>query len=80
MRQEDKARYRNRKGDVSCNVLAVCDTNLNFVFVLGGWEGSAADSRILRDAISRPDGLKVSHGMVYVRNNLYDHIKNPIIN
>ena len=33
-----------------------------FVFVLAGWEGSAADSRILQDAISRPNGLRVPKG------------------
>ncbi|KAL0346368.1 UNVERIFIED_CONTAM: hypothetical protein Scaly_1652800 [Sesamum calycinum] len=28
-----------------------------------GWEGSAADSRVLRDAITRPTGLKIPRGM-----------------
>ncbi|GJZ05648.1 hypothetical protein Tco_0539441 [Tanacetum coccineum] len=39
-----------------------------FSYVLAGWEGSAADSRVLRDAISRPNGLKVTRGSYY----LYD--------
>ncbi|KAL8523705.1 hypothetical protein ACS0TY_013609 [Phlomoides rotata] len=43
----DIPRYRNRKGSVSVNVLAVCDQNMNFTFVLSGWESSAADSRVL---------------------------------
>ncbi|KAL0438707.1 UNVERIFIED_CONTAM: hypothetical protein Slati_2353700 [Sesamum latifolium] len=55
----DKGRYRNRKGDISVNVLGVCDRDLKFVYVLTGWRGSAADSRVLRDAINRPNGLKV---------------------
>ncbi|KAL0342629.1 UNVERIFIED_CONTAM: hypothetical protein Scaly_1925500 [Sesamum calycinum] len=33
-----------------------------FIFVLSGWEGSAADSRVLRDAIHRPNGLTVPTG------------------
>lgn len=38
--------------------------NMNFVYVLSGWEGSAADSRVLRDAISRTQyGFKISTGM-----------------
>uniref|UniRef100_A0A9I9EFE7 Retrotransposon protein n=1 Tax=Cucumis melo TaxID=3656 RepID=A0A9I9EFE7_CUCME len=49
----DRARYRTRKGEVATNVLSVCDTKGDFVYVLVGWEGSAADSRILRDALSR---------------------------
>ena len=40
-------RYRALKGEVATNILGVCDTKGYFVFVLAGWEGSAADSLIL---------------------------------
>ncbi|GFP94462.1 hypothetical protein PHJA_001590600, partial [Phtheirospermum japonicum] len=50
-------RYRTRKGGVAVNVLGVSDRNMRFVYVLSGWEGSAANSRVLRDAIGRPNGL-----------------------
>jgi hypothetical protein len=46
----EHARYRNRKGFLSQNVLAACDFDLNFVYVLPGWEGSAHDGRVLADA------------------------------
>ncbi|KAA0039620.1 putative nuclease HARBI1 [Cucumis melo var. makuwa] len=62
----DRARYRTRKGEVATNVLGVCDTKGDFVYVLVGWEGSAADSRILRDALSRPNELKVPKGYYYL--------------
>ncbi|KAL8519178.1 hypothetical protein ACS0TY_010203 [Phlomoides rotata] len=55
----DKVRYRNRKGQISINVLGVVDTNMKFVYVLTGWESSATDSRVLRDAINRTNDLKV---------------------
>ncbi|XP_012850069.1 PREDICTED: uncharacterized protein LOC105969838 [Erythranthe guttata] len=55
----DKPRYRNQKGDISVNVLVVCDVNLNFVYVLTGWEGSVADSRVIRDAVTRANKLRV---------------------
>ena len=58
-----QARYRTRKGGIATNVLGVCAPNMKFIYVLPGWEGSAADSRILRDAVSRPNGLKVARGM-----------------
>ncbi|KAL0561205.1 hypothetical protein IC582_001626 [Cucumis melo] len=58
----DRARYRKRKGEVATNVLGVCDTKRDFIYVLAGWEGPTTDSRILRDAISRPNGLKVPKG------------------
>ncbi|KAL0451537.1 UNVERIFIED_CONTAM: hypothetical protein Slati_1131800 [Sesamum latifolium] len=57
--EADKGRYQNRKGQISVNMLGVCNTDGKFTYVLSGWEGSAADSRVLRDAINRPSGLKV---------------------
>ncbi|XP_063943220.1 uncharacterized protein LOC108208423 isoform X1 [Daucus carota subsp. sativus] len=56
---EDRPRYRDRKGDISTNVLATCDPDLCFTYVLPGWEGSASDPRVLRDALRRSNGLKV---------------------
>ncbi|TYK24441.1 putative nuclease HARBI1 [Cucumis melo var. makuwa] len=67
----ERSRYRTRKGDVVTNVFGVCDTKGNFVFVLAGWEGSAADSCILQDAISRPNDLKVPKGFYYLCNVEY---------
>ncbi|XP_047944549.1 putative nuclease HARBI1 isoform X2 [Salvia hispanica] len=48
-----QGRYRNRKGRITTNVLAVCSRDLSFTYILPGWEGSAADSRVLRDALTR---------------------------
>ncbi|KAL8524625.1 hypothetical protein ACS0TY_014285 [Phlomoides rotata] len=63
----DKGRYRNRKGQVSVNVLVVCDINMSFSYVLTGWEGSAVDSSVLRDTINRENKLKVPKGLlIYV--------------
>jgi len=45
-----RARYRNRKGDISQNVLAACTFDMQFCYVLAGWEGSAADSAIYASA------------------------------
>lgn len=39
--------YRNRKGDLSQNVLAVVDFNMLFTYVLAGWEGSVANITVL---------------------------------
>lgn len=43
-------RYRNRKGTLSQNILAVCTFEMQFVYILAGWEGSVHDSRVLSDA------------------------------
>ncbi|XP_039042531.1 uncharacterized protein LOC120181490 [Hibiscus syriacus] len=62
----DKPRYRTRKNEIATNVLGVCTPNMQFIYVLPGWEGSAADGRILRDAISRRNGLNVPQGCYYL--------------
>ncbi|GAV85624.1 LOW QUALITY PROTEIN: DDE_4 domain-containing protein, partial [Cephalotus follicularis] len=49
----DRARYRTRKGQIATNVLGVCTSYMQFIYVLPGWEGSSQDTAILRDAISR---------------------------
>ncbi|XP_052109526.1 uncharacterized protein LOC107465136 [Arachis duranensis] len=64
--KSDKSRYRTRKSRISTNVLGVCNRNMNFVYVLSGWEGSASDSRVLRDAITRRNGLKIPIGCYYL--------------
>ncbi|WOG86793.1 hypothetical protein DCAR_0206011 [Daucus carota subsp. sativus] len=51
--------YRNRHGFDSQNVLATCNFDLEFIYVLSGWEGSAHDSKVLNDALSRRNGLEV---------------------
>ena len=51
--QEAVIRNRNRKGFISQNVLAVSDWALRFLYILSGWEGSAADSRIFEYARRR---------------------------
>jgi len=66
---EDRSNYRNRKGFHSQNVLAVSDFNLRFVYVLAGWEGSAADSTILEDSIRR--SLVIPEGLYYLGDGGY---------
>ncbi|XP_068322683.1 uncharacterized protein [Pyrus communis] len=50
--------YRDRHGKISQNVLATCNFDLEFIYILSGWEGSAHDSKVLSDALSRKNGLK----------------------
>ena len=59
----EKPKYRNRKGEIATNVLGVCSQDMQFIYVLPGWEGSAADGRVLRDALRRTNGLRIPHGM-----------------
>ncbi|KAL0456228.1 UNVERIFIED_CONTAM: hypothetical protein Slati_0962000 [Sesamum latifolium] len=70
---EDRARYRTHKGSVFVNVLGVCDREMRFIYVLAGYEGSAADARVLRDVISRPNRLKIPQGNYYLVDSGYSN-------
>ena len=59
----EKESCRNRKGVISQNVLAACNFDLEFIYVLSGWEGSAHDSKVLQDALTRrTNRLQVPEG------------------
>ncbi|KAA0034921.1 putative nuclease HARBI1 [Cucumis melo var. makuwa] len=60
--QNNRPRCRTHKGKIVTNVLGVCDTKSDFIFVLAGWEGLVVDSCILRDALARPNRLQVPKG------------------
>lgn len=59
----DAPRYRGRKDWPTTNVLAACSFDLKFTYVLAGWEGTASDSRIIKNALSRRDKLIIPHGI-----------------
>lgn len=61
---EDVARYRNRKGRLSQNVLAACSQDMQFTYILSGWEGSAADGNVWDDA--RRTDLTVPEGKYFL--------------
>ncbi|XP_052622502.1 uncharacterized protein LOC128127837 [Lactuca sativa] len=58
----DAPRYRGRKGYPNINVLAACSFDLKFTYVLTDWEGTASDSRIVKDALKRDDKLLIPRG------------------
>jgi hypothetical protein len=49
--EDKKIPYMGRKGVPTQNVMAACDIDLLFTFVMAGWEGTAHDTRIFLDAI-----------------------------
>lgn len=58
----EHAAYRNRKKQISQNVLGACTMDMKFTYVLAGWEGSAADSKVLHSALQRQDSLPIPIG------------------
>lgn len=57
---EDQQRYRSRKGHICQNVMAVVSMDGKFIYLLTGWEGSAADSTVYNDAVAA--GLVIPRG------------------
>jgi hypothetical protein len=57
-------RLVNRKGFVSQNVLGVCNFDMTLSFLHLGWEGSAHDAKVLRDAIGK--GMPKRRGKFYL--------------
>ena len=48
----------------------------SFMYYLAGtWEGSADDGRVLRDAITRPNGLRVPEDQYYLVDAGYTNAK-----
>ncbi|KAL8126422.1 hypothetical protein AgCh_013639 [Apium graveolens] len=65
IRGRDVSSYRNHHGINSQNVLAACNFDLEFIYVLSGWEDSAHDSKLLNDALSRRNGLEVPQAPIH---------------
>ncbi|KAJ0046961.1 hypothetical protein Pint_05049 [Pistacia integerrima] len=61
---DDIPRYRSRKSEVATNVLGVCTPVMQFIYVLPVWKGFVADGRVLKDVITRRNGLKVPQGNI----------------
>ncbi|XP_077246099.1 uncharacterized protein LOC143885956 [Tasmannia lanceolata] len=75
---EIKKRYIGRKGHPTQNVLAACDFDMKFTFVVAGWEGSASDSRILGDAIVDDFGITRHSGKFYLADAGFPLLNNFI--
>ena len=60
----DAPRFRGRKDWPTQNICAACDFDMKFTYVLAGWEGTASDSRILKDVLVRGDPLVIPEGQL----------------
>jgi hypothetical protein len=62
-------RFRDRKGQVSQNVLAACSFGMEFLYVLPRWEGSAADSHIFNS--TRKSDFEIPDRHYYLADSGY---------
>lgn len=49
--EEKQMAFSNSKGGLSMNVLGACDFNMNFTYLLGGWECAAHGVIVLKVAV-----------------------------
>ena len=54
-----KPSFRGKKARCIQNVMAAVDFDLRFTYVLAGWEGTAHDALVLRDALERENDLRI---------------------
>ena len=47
--------FRDRRSDITQNVICTCNFDIRFTYVHSGWEGSANDSRVMQDALGHAE-------------------------
>jgi len=62
--EQERQAARNRKGLLTQNCLMACSFDLRFLYVLSGWEGSAADSLVFHNA--RFTSFPIPQGKYYL--------------
>ncbi|XP_077249152.1 uncharacterized protein LOC143888595 [Tasmannia lanceolata] len=70
--------FIGRKGSPTQNVLAACDFDLKFTFVLAGWEGTVSDSRMLGDTLSNDARIICHPGKFYLADAGFPLLENFI--
>jgi hypothetical protein len=61
-----RSRYRDRNGNLTQNIFAVCNFRMLFTYVMSGWERSASDSHIFHDAQQKD--LQLPYGKYLLAN------------
>ena len=61
MSRSKHTRYRNRKQEITQNVMGVVSFDLQFQYVAAGWEGSTGDQKVLKWALEH-GGFTVPQG------------------
>jgi hypothetical protein len=61
---EDQPRFRDRKSNISQNVLVACNFNMMFQYVMPGYTGTMPDSSMWEDCCRR--SLVIPEGKYYL--------------
>ena len=63
--EQEIGNYSNRHKIISQKILVACNFDLELIYVLSGWEGYPHDSKVLNNALSRNDELKVLQVIIF---------------
>ncbi|XP_044952571.1 protein ALP1-like [Hordeum vulgare subsp. vulgare] len=75
MSSKEQPKYHNRKGVTTQNVMAICDFDMRFIFVVVGWPGSVHDTRVWADArVEYPSFPHPPNGKYYLVDSGYPNI------
>ena len=66
-----QAPWRGRKGGLTQNVLAAVDFNINFTYILAGWEGTAHNCSVLD--LAKRKGFEALPGRYYLADAGYSN-------
>ncbi|GJW77713.1 putative nuclease HARBI1, partial [Tanacetum coccineum] len=69
------------RGDCYQNVLAICDFNMIFTYIVAEWEGTAHDARILNEALDDPIyefPFRHTRGFMAPYRNVRAYLNSPI--
>ncbi|KAF6156698.1 hypothetical protein GIB67_033587 [Kingdonia uniflora] len=77
--KSDQIPFRAKgKGECFQNVIAICDFDMNLIYVQAGWEGTAHDSNVLTQTVRDPANkfpLPPTEDMYYLCDAAYVHTK-----
>ena len=73
----ERAASCDRKGLLTQNCLMACGFDLRFLYILSGWEGSAADSLVFHDARQR--SFPVPTGKYYLADARFPLCKQLLV-
>ena len=47
--------FRDKRSDITQNVMCACNFDMQFTYVHAGWEGSANDSSVMQDTLGHTE-------------------------
>ena len=69
--------FRDRRSDITQNVMCACNFDMQFTYVHAGWKGSANDSRVMQNTIGHVEyefPWPPTSNLLISTGNFYDNL------